>query len=358
MPEGHTEGNLNFVATRRGWSRNFTLPPDGVAKMDYSTLESVLELNTLKLRTGRLRIFVENPAGSGTYNLVRRWENDDSLYSVLVHNFFTERMNEGVVTTLDVRDEPEEARNNESGTGGTFKADRAREWLKTRALNTRSAVGTSSTTPSGAQSPADEGHAGEEAATPATQTETPSTATNGSGYFFSLFKGNAAGTPPVPPPKENGSDIAAKPDTASQATAPPSPPPSDTEKEEDILRARGWKPMVRRLTRMRVPRKDGTIESRPEADIMEEGDGEYIEYPDPLEMSADALATPKKQRLFKRIPGSDAPFLSPKKSKKDVKGKAKAPEPVTIVKNPEDAMPAPVDETPVPFPSSDPGPSA
>lgn len=90
---------------------------------------------------------------------------------------------------------------------------------------------------------------------------------------------------------------------------------------------------------------------------MEEGDGEYIEAPDPFEMSADALATPKKQRLFKRIPGSDAPFLSPKKSKKDVKGKGKSPE-VTIVKSPEDAMPAPVDSTPVPFPSSDPGPSA
>ena len=43
--------------------------------MDYGTLESVLELNTLKLRTGRLRIFVENPVGSGTYNLVRRWNN-------------------------------------------------------------------------------------------------------------------------------------------------------------------------------------------------------------------------------------------------------------------------------------------
>ena len=119
--------------------------------------------------------------------------------------------------------------------------------------------------------------------------------------------------------------------------------------------------MVRRLTRMRVQRKEGsTHESRPEADIMEEGDGEYIEYPDPLEMSADALATPntpKKQRLFKRIPGADNPFLSPKKSKKDIKGKGKAPE-VTIVKNPEDAMPAPVDDTPVPFPTSDPSSSA
>ena len=129
--------------------------------MDYGTLESVLELNTLKLRTGRLRIFVENPVGSGTYNLVRRWENDDSLYCVLVRNFFTERMNEGIVTTLDIRDEPEETRTHE-GTGGTFKADKAREWLKTRALNTRSAIGASSTTPSGAQTPADDSATGEE----------------------------------------------------------------------------------------------------------------------------------------------------------------------------------------------------
>ena len=87
---------------------------------------------------------------------------------------------------------------------------------------------------------------------------------------------------------------------------------------------------------------------------MEEGDGEYIEAPDPLEMSQSALAvptTPKKQRIFKRIPGD--PFLNHKKSKKDVKGKGKAIE-VTIVKNPEDAMPAPVEDGPVPFPSSGP----
>lgn len=218
--------------------------------MDYGTLESVLELNTLKLRTGRLRIFVENPAGSGTYNLVRRWENDDSLYSVLVRSFFTERMNEGIVTTLDVRDEPEEVRAHE-GSPGTFKADRAREWLKTRALNTRNGV-SAPTTPSGAQTPADDAHTGEDVSYPsaqcavallirssqvATQSVTPSTAANGGGYFFGLFKGNASGAPPVPPPKEDGAVSAANPESATQATTPPSPPPSDTEKEEDILRA-------------------------------------------------------------------------------------------------------------------------
>ncbi|KAK0445966.1 uncharacterized protein EV420DRAFT_909099 [Desarmillaria tabescens] len=102
--DGHVEGNLNCVAMRHGWSRSFSLPPTEVSSMSYDSLSRALEIHTLNLRPMALRIFVEHPASSGNWCKIRSFKADGSLQSVLVRTFFEERLREGVVTTIDIRD--------------------------------------------------------------------------------------------------------------------------------------------------------------------------------------------------------------------------------------------------------------
>ena len=92
------------MASRHGWSRTFSIAPEELAIIDYEALETVLEVHTLRLRPVGVRIFVENPAGSGNWSKVRPWKHDGSLQSVLVQQFFETRRNDGIITRLDVRD--------------------------------------------------------------------------------------------------------------------------------------------------------------------------------------------------------------------------------------------------------------
>ncbi|PBK70753.1 hypothetical protein ARMSODRAFT_974021 [Armillaria solidipes] len=102
--DGHVEGNLNCIALRHGWSRSFSLSPTEVSSMSYDSLSRTLEIYTLNLRPMVLRIYVEHPASSGNWCKIRPFKADGSLQSVLVRTFFEERLREGVVTTIDIRD--------------------------------------------------------------------------------------------------------------------------------------------------------------------------------------------------------------------------------------------------------------
>lgn len=92
------------MARRHGWSRTFSISPQELSILDYETLETVLEVNTLKLRPVGVRIFIENPAESGNWSKVRPWKHDGSLQSVLVQQFFEKRREGGIITRVDVRD--------------------------------------------------------------------------------------------------------------------------------------------------------------------------------------------------------------------------------------------------------------
>ncbi|THV05764.1 hypothetical protein K435DRAFT_849754 [Dendrothele bispora CBS 962.96] len=130
MSKGHAEGNLNFVAIWNGWERQISLTPTEVANMSYLTLESLLELDTLKLSSQNLRIFVEHPPSSGIFNKVCPWQEDGTLQSTLVKSFFEERMRTGTVTTLDVRD----TRDERDGPAPSSRNPKAKGWLKATGL--------------------------------------------------------------------------------------------------------------------------------------------------------------------------------------------------------------------------------
>ncbi|KAK0204114.1 hypothetical protein DFS33DRAFT_861439 [Desarmillaria ectypa] len=119
--DGHVEGNLNCIAMyatsstsknvplilffrRHGWSRSFSLPLTEVSSMSYDSLSRALEIHTLNLRPMALRIYVEHPVSSGNWCKIRPFKVDGSLQSVLVRTFFEERLREGVITTIDIRD--------------------------------------------------------------------------------------------------------------------------------------------------------------------------------------------------------------------------------------------------------------
>ena len=72
--------------------------------MSYETLTRALEFHTLNLRPMMHRVFVEHPPASGTWCKIRPFKNDGSLQTVLVRAFFDGRLNDGVVTVLDIRD--------------------------------------------------------------------------------------------------------------------------------------------------------------------------------------------------------------------------------------------------------------
>ncbi|KZW00204.1 hypothetical protein EXIGLDRAFT_165916 [Exidia glandulosa HHB12029] len=102
--DGHLVGHLNCVAIRHGWTRSFSISPAEITALDYASLARILELATLKLRSVNLRIYVENPPGSGTFSKVRYWKDDGSLQSVLVKQFFEDRLRDGVTMRFEIRD--------------------------------------------------------------------------------------------------------------------------------------------------------------------------------------------------------------------------------------------------------------
>ncbi|KAL0581425.1 hypothetical protein V5O48_000579 [Marasmius crinis-equi] len=302
----HIEGNLNFTATRNGWTRNFTLSPEEVSKIDYSTLETVLELQTIKAFRTNLRVYVEHPAGSGTYIKVRPWKhNDGTLNSALLQEFFEERMQSGTVTNIDVRD----------GQDPVKQAGKAGDWLR--------AHGLSVTTPSNVNgATTSEGEVTEDAQANAGEAPKP----QGSGFFGSFFRsGNTSqstSTPTTPAPEEN----------------PPLPAdPAETEKrEEEILRERGWQPMLRRLT----TKKRKAKKEKDAADIQAEGDGEEIQIPD----GEEANAMPDKNGKWRKY----SKFGKGKKDKEKEKEKADDAEPAAQdpAAQGSEAPPTPEKETP------------
>jgi len=102
--DGHQDGHLNCIAIRHGWTRTFSISPEELAVFDYDTLERILEVNTLRIRPMGLRIFVEQPADSGSWSKIRSWKHDTSLQTILVQKFFEDRRAAGVITRFDVRD--------------------------------------------------------------------------------------------------------------------------------------------------------------------------------------------------------------------------------------------------------------
>ncbi|KAF5392871.1 hypothetical protein D9757_000866 [Collybiopsis confluens] len=301
MPDGHTKGNLNFAATRHGWTRSFTLPPDQVSTISYATLESVLELNTLKIRALSLRIFVEHPPSSGTFIKIKSWKDDGSLQSVLVQKFFEERMREGVVTALDIRDGNIRENDMEGGAGAKDVLG-AKEWLKAHGL-TR----TKSREPKEAAN-------GEEHE-PDSDTSKPS----GGSTFLSAF--GFGKTPPSPSTSDEN--------MASTEGGVEGSPEIKSKTEEDILRERGWGPPIMRRLTSRIPRKSKVSVGQPDKDIQEEGDGEEIEIPEAEE--ANGGARPEKKALWHKR----SAFMGNKKAKKGG---------VEIVKTPADAI-TPATET-------------
>ncbi|KAJ7070769.1 hypothetical protein C8F01DRAFT_1107704 [Mycena amicta] len=102
--DGHQDGHLNCVASRHGWTRSFSISPEELAVIDYDSLERILEINTLRLRPMGLRIFIEQPAESGSWSKVRAWKHDSSLQTILVQKYFEDRRASGTITRFDVRD--------------------------------------------------------------------------------------------------------------------------------------------------------------------------------------------------------------------------------------------------------------
>ncbi|KAH7108215.1 hypothetical protein BKA62DRAFT_764282 [Auriculariales sp. MPI-PUGE-AT-0066] len=101
---GFFDGHLKCTAIRHGWTRSFSISQDELEEIDYSSLSRILELNTLKLRSTNLRIFVENPVDSGTFTQVHYWKDDGSLQSVLVKEFFMQRLEQDAVLRFEIRD--------------------------------------------------------------------------------------------------------------------------------------------------------------------------------------------------------------------------------------------------------------
>jgi hypothetical protein len=156
--DGHVDGNLNCIALyvcfnfilfsiaerhdslyrRHGWSRAFTIAPEEIPTLDYTALEDILELNTLKLRPVGLKIFIEHPPDSNRWAKVRPWKQDASLVTLLLNDFFERRRRDGVVLRIDVRDGHERPAN-DAGSGfasavgsfiaGSVRSEREREQI-------------------------------------------------------------------------------------------------------------------------------------------------------------------------------------------------------------------------------------
>ncbi|KAJ3806716.1 hypothetical protein F5876DRAFT_80415 [Lentinula aff. lateritia] len=305
MSDSHAEKNLNFAATRHGWTRNFTITPEKVANISYATLESVLELNTLKIRAMSLRIFVEHPPASSNFVKIRSWKDDGTLQSNLMKAFFEERMKAGVTTNLDIRDGNIHDANDggKDGSGGIG----AKEWLKAHGLTKPK---------SNNLDPSVAGESEEH------DTDQAAVAIGGNGFFSAFGFGKTSVAPTPPKSDEDVSEVDNHSIKASE---------KGLKTEEDILRERGWgPPLMRRLTNrnLKSRKSQAPIE---EKDIQEEGDGEEIEIPEAEE--ANGGARPEKNGTFH-------PQVLWRKHKNNTflgSGK-KAKSGVEIIKTPSDAI--------------------
>lgn len=225
--DGHVEGHLNCIALRHGWSRTFSITPEQLADLDYITLEVLLELPTLKLRSSSLRVFVENPPQSGTFSKIRFWKDDGSLQSVLVKQFFEQRREDNVVCLLDVRDgnQREDTGSILSGMGGlgsgrmVLKPGQAKEWYK------RSRGANRSTTSVGTTGTALDGRTDDE---DVDVQPPPKPAKRTSRMQALMYAIGVSNKPPAPPPKTVDEEVA------------------EIQTEEDQLKKRGWMPPMMR----------------------------------------------------------------------------------------------------------------
>ncbi|KAE9400820.1 hypothetical protein BT96DRAFT_975154 [Gymnopus androsaceus JB14] len=99
---------MYYVAVMAG-DETLPFPQKNSQTWTYATLESVLELNTLKIKStlgsmSSLQIFVEHPPASGNFVKIQPWKDDGTLQSTLMKAFFEERMKNDTTTTLDIRD--------------------------------------------------------------------------------------------------------------------------------------------------------------------------------------------------------------------------------------------------------------
>ncbi|KAH7073418.1 hypothetical protein BKA62DRAFT_734088 [Auriculariales sp. MPI-PUGE-AT-0066] len=112
--DGHREGYLNCLVVRHA--------------------REVLELNTLRLRPYMVRVYVEEPAGSGTYCKIRE--------------FFERRCSTGGITTFELRDGRERAEEDDTESAFASKTSLALAKLRRKgSLLRRDASGTSTPTP-------------------------------------------------------------------------------------------------------------------------------------------------------------------------------------------------------------------
>ncbi|KZW02174.1 hypothetical protein EXIGLDRAFT_744656 [Exidia glandulosa HHB12029] len=338
--DGHHEGYLNCIAVRHGWTRTFSIAPGQLDNLDYAQLEKVLELNTLKLRPYMVRIFVEEPANSGTYAKVRFWKDDGSLQSVLVKEFFEKRMNEGGITTFELRDGRERANEDDTDAESAFASKTSLALSKLRRRKTARS-------------------------TDSTPAPTPSIKT-GTARFFDFFRlpGNIK---PAPPPSM---DIPLGIDDDDDEEDELPPRAADPE-EQALLQRRGWMPpLLRRITGQTTATPDaaatGSIRRRSkgkgrEMTDMEPGDEDAValseEEWEVQDQVPDAPAGPNgsgsgRPALFARLSGRNKEEqsigLKKEKSKnknknknKGAKGGKTAFQGAERVQRPEDALPPP-----------------
>ncbi|EJD47763.1 hypothetical protein AURDEDRAFT_151271 [Auricularia subglabra TFB-10046 SS5] len=336
--DGHHEGYLNCLAVRHGWTRTFSIAPGELGAMDYAQLERILELNTLRLRPYMVRIFVEEPAGSGTFAKIRFWKDDGSLQSVLVKEFFERRMSEGGITTFELRDGRERANEDDTDMESAFasKTSLALSKLRRRKRDTN---GSTATSP---------------APTPSIKT--------GTARFFDFFR--LPGSIKPAPPRSVDMPLGIDEDDDEDDDLPP-PRTADPE-EQALLQRRGWMPpLFRRITGQTTAttaessgtslRRRSTKGKGRDLGDVEPGDEDAVplseEEWEVQDSVGDMQGTNGKSRpaLFARLSGRDkdeqAIGLKKGKNKNKNKNKGgkgqKAFQGAERVQRPEDALPPP-----------------
>ncbi|KAH7104407.1 hypothetical protein BKA62DRAFT_635536 [Auriculariales sp. MPI-PUGE-AT-0066] len=361
--DGHREGYLNCLVVRHGWTRTFSISPDELNHLDYTQLEKVLELNTLRLRPYMVRVYVEEPAGSGTYCKIRFWKDDGSLQSILVREFFERRCSTGGITTFELRDGRERAEEDDTESAFASKTSLALAKLRRKgSLLRRDASGTSTPTP----------------------LPTPSVRRTGTAKFFDLFRFPRS-IVPEPPRHDMPMALHADNDDEEEEESEDLPLPRAADPEERaLLQQRGWMPPVFRrvlggATTPEPPvassssikrRSKGKGRAEP-TETIEPGEedahpfsDEDWEVQDPIPM--DPLTQQKRPGIFARLNTRDKDDMggvgkkeknkNKSKKKKDGQGKNQQQQPLRSfsgaerISKPEDALPPP--------PAKSDGPSA
>ncbi|KIY73003.1 hypothetical protein CYLTODRAFT_417513 [Cylindrobasidium torrendii FP15055 ss-10] len=336
--DGHTEGNLNCIAMRHGWSRTFSLAPEEVSTLSYDTLARALDLHTLNLRPMIVRILVEHPPGSGNWAKIRPFKYDSSLQSVLVRDFFEGRRREGTLTVVEIRDG---ADRREEGDG-----------LSLRSVSSR--VGSRIFHPQkeslkGKQPSSWLGRIFSRQPVPKVPASESTTQLQDIG---SDAEGEDDGQAPVPPPKKSSSlfggglfsYILGAPAPPPKA---PSPPPEErAEAEADVMRKRGWLPpgMMKRQTSLRHRLSSKRNKDKGENPFLtgkkDTAGADPFEDPEPGDEDAEEIRDVDDFFEMERPDGSDENVgskekgkawsrFTPKRKPSKGKGKAKAVEPST-----------------------------